>query len=282
MIDQLEAAVAEAEPGERPQPFVLPGIDTTAMDRLTRGIRKRRSVPIMGYVGLNGQGKSFAAVRDTLPSLALGRRVLSTVELLDPHSGNPHPLYVPFRSWHQLHDWANGDILLDEITGVMDSRDGQSSMPKSIRRLLPQMRRRNAPIRWTGIDWDNTERRLRQLTQAVAMCRGYVPNHRVLRADGTPDVLAMWAPNRLFSLVTYDAQTLSQSSDTNQLTQESEKKRRAKVLNREWVKGPGSVAFRAYNTLGEVYGVDASCDYVDPRTGEVCGGRIPEKTCRGH
>lgn len=282
MTDLLEATEAEAKLGEWPEPIVLPGIEPMMTDRLTRGIRKRRSVPIMGYVGLNGQGKSFAAVRDTLPSLALGRRVLSTVELLDPHSGNPHPLYVPFRSWSQLDDWAGGDILLDEITGVMDSRDGQSGMPKHIRRLLPQMRRRNAPIRWTGIDWDNTERRLRQLTQAVAMCRGYVPNHRVLRADGSRDVLAMWAPNRLFSIVSYDAQTMTQSSDTDRLTQETQKKRRVKVLNREWVKGPGSVAFRAYNTLGEVFAVDASCDFVNPVTGEICGGRIPEKVCRGH
>lgn len=79
----------------------------------TRGILRRRSAPIMGYVGLNGQGKTLCMVRDTLLSLALGRRVLSTVAILDPHTGNPHPLYEPFRSWQQLHEFRGGDVLLD-------------------------------------------------------------------------------------------------------------------------------------------------------------------------
>lgn len=237
---------------------------------LTKGIRKRRSAPIIGFIGTSGNFKSASMVRDTLPSLALGRRVLSTVELLDAHSGNPHPLYVPFRSWEQLHDWRDGDVLLDEVTGVMDARD--QGMPKHVRRLLPQMRRSNVLVRWSGISWDNADRRLRQMTQAVAMCRGFLPAGTNDRGAGPVDALTMWAPKRLAFVTTYDAQTLMNVEDMQQLTQDSKKQRRARVLNRELWWGPGSVTFDSYDTLAPVYGVSNDCP--------VCGGRRPEVSCR--
>lgn len=253
------AAVAVAPPNPaRPELAAL----------LTRGIMKRRSVAIMGYVGLNGSFKTATAVRDSLPSLLLGRRILSTVEILDPWSGNRirHPLFVPFRSWAQLHDFRDGDLFLDEVTGVMDARD--QGMPKHVRKLLPQMRRRNVLIRWTGIDWDNSDRRLRQVTRAVAACRGMMP----VKATATADTLDMWAPKRLAFVTTYDAQTLTSTDDGAQLTQETGKKRRARVLHRELWWGPGSTAFRAYDTLGEVSGVTSDCP--------ICGGSRPSKVCR--
>lgn len=276
-----ERVGAEAEPGPTAPPVVLPGLTLSDLGRLSRGTRKRRSVPIMGYNGLNGSGKTRCMVADTLPDLALGRRVLSTVALLDPHTGNPHPGCELFRSWQQLHEFSNGVLLLDEVTGIMDSRDGQSGMPKHIRKLLPQLRRLNVPVRWTGIDWDNSDRRLRQLTQAVAMCKGYLHDTKAMRSDGDPTALPMWAPNRLFSVITLDAQRLNQSEDSQRLLSAGDpgataqaKRRRPKVLNREWVRGPGSIAFRAYNTLDAVLSVDASCP--------ICGLRIPEKYCKGH
>ena len=276
-LDQAEDALAE--PSAEPTQLVLPALHIGNKLLWSRGIRKRRSAPIMGFVGLNGQGKTLCAVRDTLPSLALGRRVLSTVPLLDPESGNPHPLYVPFLAWSQLDDFTNGDILMDEVTGLMDSRD--SGMPKKVRRLLPQMRRRNVMIRWTGIDWDNSDRRLRQVTQAVTACRGYVPNTKAVRTSGVKDAVALWSPNRAFSFITYDAQTMSQSDDGKMMSQEPEKKKRAKVLCREFYWAPGSLVFASYNTLDSVSGVDGSCAHVD-QSGHICGGRVPDKLCKGH
>jgi hypothetical protein len=241
----------------------------------TRGIRKRRSAPIIGFGGLNGQGKTFGMVRDSLLSLALGRRILSTVAILDPHTGNPHPLYEPFRAWSQLHDFRNGDVLLDEVTGIMDSRD--QGMPKHVRRLLPQMRRANVMVRWTGIDWDNSDRRLRQLTQAFVKAKGHLPNNRAVRGDGIADAVPMWAPNRLFVLTTFDAQTLASSEDSNKITERTsaqQQRPKTRVLNREFVWGPGSLAFQCYNTLDSVAAVDSSCI--------ICGGRVPDKLCKGH
>jgi hypothetical protein len=280
MTDVLEALLAEPEAGEAAERFVLPGLDPGMSGLYTRGIRRRRSCPIVGFTGTSGHGKSASMVRDTLPTLAMGRPVLSTVGLLDPFTGNPHPLYVPFRSWSQLHDWRDGDILMDEVTGLMDSHD--QGMPKHVRKLLPQMRRRNVMVRWSGIDWDNCNRRLRQMTQAVVVSRGHFPNHSLLRAGGERDAVPMWAPNRVFMLTTYDAQTLTQSDDSQQLTQAEGKTKKARVLNREVWRGPGSLAFRSYNTLDAVASVDASCAHIDQDTGEVCGGRIPEKVCKGH
>lgn len=272
----LPGPPATVGPRERPEVAGVPApgglLDPRNRALFTRGVLRRRSAPIMGYVGLNGQGKTFSMVRDTLPSLALGRRVLSTVTILDPATGEPHPLFERFTSWEQLHDFRDGDVLMDEITGIMDARD--QGMPKHVRRLLPQMRRANVMVRWTGIDFDNTDRRLRQLSQAVVRCRGHFPNRALERTSGVRDAVSMWAPNRLFVLTTFDSQTLTDSGDARLLTEEPQKKRRARVLNREFVWGPNSLAFRCYNTLDAVSAVASVC--------QVCGLKPVERTCRGH
>lgn len=238
---------------------------------MTPGIRRRRSVPIMGYIGTSGHGKSASMVRDSLYSLHLGRTLLSTVEILDAHTGNPHPLYVPFTAFRQMDGLRNTDILMDEITGIMDSHD--ASMPKRVRKSLPQQRRAGNLVRWSGIDWDNSNRRLRQMTQAVTLCRGYFPK----RSDD-----AMWAPNRAFRLKTYDAQKMMRSEDAQALAKtaplvgaKGPKIRKPQVLVREWWRGSTSLSFDSYRTMGDVQSVDGGCP--------ECGGRVPEKVCKcGH
>lgn len=231
----------------------------------------------MGYVGTSGHGKSASMVRDTLPSLAMGRRVLSTVEILDAWTGNPHPLYIPFTSFKQLETFRDGDILMDEITGIMDSHE--SAMPKGVRRRLPQMRRAGCLVRWSGIDWDNSNRRLRQMTQAVTICKGLFPDRKAASLES--GAISLWAPNRAFMLKTFDAQKMMRSEDAQRLnadaTAQAKKRattRRPRVLALEWWKGRDSLAFRSYNTMGDVLGVDSSCP--------TCHGRIPDKICKGH
>lgn len=51
----------------------------------------RRGYGIHFYAGNNGGGKSFAMIHDTIPSLENGRRVLSTVRLLDYRRPRPCP-----------------------------------------------------------------------------------------------------------------------------------------------------------------------------------------------
>ncbi len=282
--DEAPAAAAERGEGAVFRNELRLTVDNPALR--TKGILMRRDLPIVGYCGLNGQGKSMMAVRDTLLSLAMGRRVLSTVTILDAESGNPHPNFIPFKSWQQLNtDLRNSDGVWDEITGILDSRDG--ALPKHVRRMIPQMRRENHPVRWTGISWDNTDVRLRQLTWAMVRCVGHDPVPRQ-RTDGFADSITMWRPNRTFVATTFDARTLAKSDAAEMITEDRNKKRRAKVLNREFVRGPalrpvgmwpvrmhpGQLAFQSYNTLDAVLQIDNSCP--------ICGGRIPEKTCRGH
>ena len=85
----LEALFEGAEGGEAAAaPVIAPPVllDPANPELRTRGILKRRSSPVRGYAGMNGSGKSFAAVRDLLLGLAMGSRVLSTVTILDPES----------------------------------------------------------------------------------------------------------------------------------------------------------------------------------------------------
>ena len=266
--DRMRAGGAATESQASALPIIVG--DPGAVDKrlLSKAILRRRSVPIMGYIGTSGHGKSASLVRDSLYSLALGRRLLSTVEILDEHTGNPHPLYTPFTAFRQLDDFFDGDILMDEITGIMDSHD--SAMPKRVRKLLPQMRRRRVLVRWSGIDWDNSNRRLRQMTQAVTVCRGYLP----LRNSGE-----MWSPNRLFRLKTYDAQKMMRSEDAQVLSKtaplvgsKGPRIRKPSCLVKEWWRGSGSLAFDSYQTMGLVLSVDGGCP--------DCGGRIPETVCK--
>lgn len=52
---------------------------------------RRRQFPIAACVGSNGGGKSMIAVHDILPSLEVGRPVLSTVRFLDYENPRPCP-----------------------------------------------------------------------------------------------------------------------------------------------------------------------------------------------
>lgn len=78
--------------------------------------RLRRAMPITGYVGPNGSGKSACMVWDSMPSLMMGRPVLSTVRLLDWE--NPRPCDDPACP-HPEH----AGVLLDVANSGEDSVD---------------------------------------------------------------------------------------------------------------------------------------------------------------
>lgn len=162
-------------------------------DKDARARRSRRGVPIHAYVGPNGGGKSIAMIYDTLPSLAMGRSVLSTVHLLDwtipdvdklhmavpPGSDakcNPeahHPLFTELCDYRQLLDAEHCDVLLDEVTGVASSRES-ATMPAEIANLLVQLRRRDLCMRWTAPNWSRADVIIRECSQAVTTCRGFM------------------------------------------------------------------------------------------------------------
>ncbi len=226
----------------------------------------RRSFPIRGYVGPNGGGKSLAMVQDVLPSLDRGRTVLSTVRLLD-HRGRPHPAYVPFTDFSQLLDAEHCDVLMDEIVGIANSRDG-NKLPSPVQNLLVQLRRRDITLSWSAPNWARADKIIREVTQAVTECRGYYPGKA--GAAETDSGVRLWAPNRVFKFRTFDTTEFEEWTVG--------KREKMKPLAGEWFKGPGSRAFAAYDTLDAVNMVSGGSDDTCP----YCDKRKRVEYCKGH
>jgi hypothetical protein len=233
-------------------------------------VLERREVPIMAYVGHNGHGKTQAMVLDTLETLAgiewdcrveshahtkAGiyhgvRRVLSTVMLLDPKTGEPHPLYEPFDSWEKLAGFEHGDLLMDEIVGIAHSRQS-SSLPAPMMLLLNQFRKADITVRWTAPDWDRADKLIRETTQGVTLCTGSMPEKK-----GT----SLWASNRRFRFETFDAK------DFNEFNANARDK--LDHLTKQWFWAPGHDVRSHYDTLESVImlghatetGICVSCD----------------------
>lgn len=255
---------------------------------LKGSVRKRaarRAWGIRAYVGGNGHGKSLAMVHDTLPSLAAGRRVLSTVRLLDwqnprpceddsclwpehPDHGAAHPLWVPFTEWGQFLAFRDGDVLLDEVAGVASSRES-SSLPFQVARDLQQLRRRNVVLSWTAPAWTRADRIIRECTQLVVECRG-----RMSRTVTDSDLQLAWPDRRLFRWTGFDAVAFDAWTQGT--------KDRAEVLNGEWFWRSGTTeAERAYSTRDHV----ASLGWAGAAGICLgCGGRraVPRCSCPGH
>lgn len=251
-----------------------------------RGRARRRLYPVHMYVGKNGSGKSLTAIWDTLPTLESGRHVLSTVRLLDYENPRPcdddsctyvmhgapnhmaaHPLYVPFTRWEQFLEFTDGDVIMDEVTGVADSNEAHS-MPIVVRNKLAQLRRCEVAVRLTGLNWIRADKRIREAVVAVTACKSSMPERR---KDDSGEV-RLWRKRRLSVARTYDAQTLP--LDDISATQFD--KADMLVSSRLWI--PGTVAIRAYDTFDPVLSVGTVTD-----SGRCisCGGsrRAPECSC---
>lgn len=255
----------------------------------------RRDLPIAAYVGANGAGKTLAMVHDTLPTLsglrwtcddsthrhtAEGvtegiRQVLSTVQLLGAVAGGAevegddgerawaHPLCTLLKSWSQLVRAEHCDVLLDEVTGAASSRSYQA-LPPQLLQLFLQLRKADVVMRYTTPNWSRTDVVLREVTQAVTVCKGFIWE----RTEGV-----LWPAKRLFRWATYDAMDWEALS--------MEKVARTKPLNVAWYWRPGRPAMVAYNTRGSVSVLDHISDV---GLCLECGGTRsrPKCSCVGH
>jgi hypothetical protein len=226
-------------------------------------LRAVSSFPIMGFVGPNGGGKTLAAVKLALAALRAGRRVLSTVPLLDPATGEPHPLYVPFTDWDQLLEWEDGDVLADEVITIAGSRE-HASLDVRAQALLVQLRKRNVRFWWTAPSFARCDKIIREVTQAVTECRGFYADRAA--AQVRRGVIQSWAPKRLFAFRTYDTVEFEEWT--------AGKRERAVPLVAEWFKGPGSEVFKAYDTLGAV---NVIAGVGDGGLCDTCGGTVSNK-----
>lgn len=227
-----------------------------------RARNKRRAFPIHAYIGANGGGKSLAAVYDTLPSLAAGRSVASTVRILDPATGEPHPLWIPLDDFRTLLNVEFCDVILDEVTGVASSRES-AGMPAAVANHLVQLRRRDVVLRWTAPSWKRADVIIRECSQAVTLCMGFVGER--VEDDGTD---RMWSSRRLFFWRTYDAFAFDEWS--------AYRKERARPVARQLFWRPGSTAQAAYDTFDSVLSLGAVSE------GGLCmdcGGKRTHRRC---
>lgn len=235
---------------------------------------KRNGFAIHAYLGANGAGKTMAAVLDSLPSLAAGRPIVSTCRILDPTTGEPHPLWVPLDDYRilLLDGFGYCDVIADEITGAMGARDHQS-LPSAVNNAIKQLRKDDVTFRWTTPDWGSADVSLRRVTQAVTVGRGFMPvTVRETTADGLE---RRWMKRRLHLWQTYDAQNFEEFN-ADRTRQSAQKSRRLKPVARQLFWGPGSIVHDVYDTYEHALTLGAVSEAGLCMT---CGGKRRAKPC---
>ena len=148
-----------------------------------------------------------------------------------PHMA-AHPFYVPFEDWQQLFEHDHADVLMDEVTGVASSRESMG-MPAAVANTLVQLRRADLVVRWSAPSWARADKIIRECSQAVTFCRGFLP-------VSSGDESRSWRQRRLFKWKTYDA------ADFEDFT--VGKREQMDALQADWHYGPRSPVFSAYDT----------------------------------
>lgn len=276
-------------------------------------VKRRRSMPIHGYVGPNGAGKSLLAALDTLPTLRGvswacdnpdhvhtrkgqthgTRRVLSTMPFITP-SGAPHPLYVPLTDYSQIRSAEHVDLILDEVGGAVASSTGDD-IPIGVKASLQELRRREVVCRWTAPSWARASKVLREVSQGVTLTMGFlpVPHNDSVPFDGPHDVEKMAVDGETLVYETCDIDGLHEHAsgrlwgarrlmfartfDANRFDEWTTAKRekvRPEVRSLFW--RPGSEAERAYDTHGYVEKLN---QVTDSGTCDHCSGYRPRRKC---
>jgi hypothetical protein len=258
----------------------------------------RASIPIGGYIGLNGHGKTMCMVYDTMPELDAGRHVLSTVRLTDFRNPRPcqgvrwdlagnemacgaevdgrghsahlvaHPAYEPLTDFVQLLEAsANSSILVDEISSSFSARSSMS-LPSPVLRAIKQLRKGDSIFQYTCPSYLDADVALRRVSQGVTFCTGF----KALSVD-VPGRL--WPANRIFRQLTYDAQQLNDLDGADRENDKDATKIRARKFGMLW--GPSTGAFDAYDT----YEMANTLGWVDESGKCVrCGGTRTARKCK--
>lgn len=226
----------------------------------------RRGLPIHGYFGRNGMGKSLAMVHDTLPDLYAGDPVLSTVALLDAETGDPYPNFTRLVSWDQVLDFERGVILFDEIVGVAGAREGMS-LPVQVQNLLVQLRRKDVTLRWTAPGWARADKIIRETSQGATLCRGYWAKSVV---DESGRQLS-WKQRRLFKWKTYAAEDFEEWSASKEAGT-----KKLRTVTSSWYWAPGGRAQWSYDTYDDVSRIALP---IESGRCASCGGTRRAKPC---
>jgi hypothetical protein len=135
-------------------------------------------------------------------------------------------------------DAEHCDVVLDEVTGVASSRES-AGMPPQVANFLVQLRRRDVVLRWTAPSWARADKIIRECSQAVTLCLGFMP-----KTVADKDDERLWRPRRLFYWRTYDAVQFDEFT--------THKKESLRPLARQVFWRPGSLAERSYDTMDSV------------------------------
>lgn len=208
---------------------------------VSRKKSKRRApsqFSIRAFVGANGGGKTLAVVETcVLPAWEAGRLVVANMALYPDRLGYSPDLFQPLVSWRDIvkmgrclepepcepgdcsHTITRGRgclLVLDEASAALPSRQS-GSVPPQLVRVLNQLRKRDVELVWTAPAYARMDVVVRECTQAVTVCTGLLPDRypRALQAGvrkwfppKAADAARLeraWAPNRLFTWVTYEA-----------------------------------------------------------------------------
>ncbi len=234
------------------------------------GREVRRGLPIHGYFGRNGMGKSLAMIHDTLPDLYAGDPVLSTVALLDAETGEPYPNYTRLTDWDQVMSFERGAILFDEIVGIAGAR-ASMSLPVQVQNHLNKLRKADIALRWTAPAWARADLIIRETSQGATLCKGYWG--KKVRDDSGR--LMTWRQRRLFRWKTYDATDFEEWSATK------EGKLKTVPGGKAWYSIKESRAAWSYDTYGDVALVGMT---LESGRCASCGGtrRTPECSCANY
>ena len=221
----------------------------------SEAVRVRRKIaPIHGYCGPNSSGKTLGMLTDGRPAVLAGLPILSTVRIHDIVDSRPcddprcdcdksdegrhraaYSGWVPWRNWQDFLDFDRGEVWADEVTGVMASGDF-STLPGEVSDRLMQLRRAEIVFRWTAPAFARADKKLREVTQAVTVCTGFMGKRSPEHA---------WVQNRAFLWLTFDARLLDDFDN---------KASRLRASVRQVAFKPD--AFDLYDTFAPVYRLD--------------------------
>lgn len=269
--DAPGALAPEAQAEGVPAPAVRRRRD---YDSSSHGVMVRRGYPIRCFVGPNGSGKTAVGVATLLPSMRVGRPILSTVPLYES-PGVLYRNYIRFTEWPQMLEpgFKHADIFMDEITGIANARDAMG-MPRPVQALLDKLRKIDVTLTWTAPAWTRADTSIRSTTQLVTLCRSYLPAKAVV--DGTTGEISAWRPKKLIRARSFNAMDFEEFS-VDRTASSAQKRRRLRPVNVEWIWGPGSRMFDSYDTLDAVSRVG---EVLDSGRCANCGGKRPIPTCK--
>ena len=164
-VDLVEEVEDECESAE---PRVAEPAARLALRRGHRpGKRLIPGIPICGFTGGNGVGKTLLAVRECMFDLKAGRPVYSTLPITSPWGDSQ-----PIRSYRMLADLHDCTVFLDEVSIIFRASSGTLPLPEDMIIFLHTLRHRGITVRWTAPGWLVAHIDLRRVTMAVVAAHG--------------------------------------------------------------------------------------------------------------